>query len=93
MANQGGADIKKLFYDPKGGNFEDLKIRQKREYNALNREFQRKLEDMAIENFDNEYKYDGDQFDPKTKTKMKGFYDIEKLENWRYKMEHLLKRR
>ena len=48
---------------------------------------------MAIENFDNEYKYDGDQFDQKTKTKMKGFYDVEKLENWRYKMEHLLKRR
>ena len=48
---------------------------------------------MVLESFDYEYQYDGDKFDKRTKTKMKGFYDVEKLENWRYKIDHLLKRR
>ena len=83
MVNPESTDINKFLQDPNINNdFEDLKTREKRQYNSLNRQFQRKLEDMTIENFDKEYQYDGDQFDETTKTKMKGFYDIEKLENW-----------
>ena len=46
-----------------------------------------------MENFDQQYSFPGDALDKKTKTKMKGFYDQEKVDEWRQTMENVFKRR
>ena len=48
---------------------------------------------MIIESYDVENNYPGDKFDVKTGLKVKGFWDYEKLEQWKETMEYVLQRR
>lgn len=46
-----------------------------------------------IEHYDKEYKFAGDKLDKKTETKMQGFYDQEKFDEWRSTMESVFTKR
>ena len=48
---------------------------------------------MIVEGYDEQFINEGDSFDKRTGMKVRGFADLEKLNDWREKMENVLKRR
>ena len=46
-----------------------------------------------IENYDAIYKDPGDVYDPKTKIKLHGYHDYEKVDEWKNVIYRTLKRR
>ena len=66
---------------------------ERRAMRKLEKAMEQRLDDIAVENFDEQYTYAGDEFCKETNTKVKGFADLEKIYDWRDKMEKVLKRR
>ena len=52
-----------------------------------------KCEEMAVEMYDQEYSHEDDKVDKKTRVKVKGLCDHDKLEHWQRVLEKTLRRR
>ena len=59
----------------------------------VTKDYQEKLDQMIIEQYDKEYSMEGDRFDQETGTKTNGYWDHEKLTDWHASLDKVLKKR
>ena len=57
------------------------------------REFDERVDELVVAKYDNLFGFEGDTYDEQTQTKIGGFADCVKLDEWRSKMTNLYKRR